>query len=155
MNFPCGRCYKYVNQSTNFLAAEQYCNSYGGHLTAVHSPVENAYVATLGNSNAGQSHKTWIGLNLLMSGSFSWTTSESLDYVSAWALGFPSVPSYYQCVSVSSDTTWRLVKNLQSSSSFSVSSIATLTTRLSVSLSQMLPPAYVQLLRLLLNLQAV
>ena len=92
------RCYKYVSQATNFLAAEKSCNSMGGSLVSVSNAFENSYIDGMA-SVSSPAPSYWIGANLLVSARWSWTNGDNSSYQN-WAPGQPSDPSIYQCGAV-------------------------------------------------------
>lgn len=73
-------------------------------MVSIQSSVENAYVLSL-NSTVNQPNR-WIGLNLLMSDGFSWTSQDPMSFTGSWSAGFPQNPSYQQCGSLTSSGTW-------------------------------------------------
>ncbi|VDK48248.1 unnamed protein product [Cylicostephanus goldi] len=81
-----------------FFDAEGKCKDAGGHLTSIHSPEENLFVAGLaksGYSITDYPKGTWIGLaradylNSNWTAEWIWTDGTKVDFL-AWAPNRPS-----------------------------------------------------------------
>lgn len=94
-----------IVEPSPFLAAEQQCIALGGNLVTISSDFENYFVSGIAaHGNSGPSY--WIGANLLLSSSWTWTNSHDFKY-SNWAAQQPSEMSASRCGAVQYvDNTW-------------------------------------------------
>jgi cysteine-rich repeat protein len=76
-------CYRYVNNSLTWFAAQAACFVFGGDLAAITSPEEQAFIA-LNVGNEG-----WIGAtDAVFEGAYEWSTGEPFDFT-LWEPGQP------------------------------------------------------------------
>uniref|UniRef100_A0A914DFS3 C-type lectin domain-containing protein n=1 Tax=Acrobeloides nanus TaxID=290746 RepID=A0A914DFS3_9BILA len=91
----------------NSTDAENYCILNGAHLTSIHSPDENNFIADFARTGMifenGHEAQVYIGLNTFtQAGVYKWTDGTQLDYVN-WAGGTPSNPNINPCVTLFAD----------------------------------------------------
>uniref|UniRef100_A0A914ELV0 C-type lectin domain-containing protein n=1 Tax=Acrobeloides nanus TaxID=290746 RepID=A0A914ELV0_9BILA len=88
--------------------AENYCKTFGAHLTSIHSVQENIFIyefSTAGITVAAGAwtDEVWIGFNDLTNvGDYSWSDGSTVDYIN-WSPVAPASPSTQQCVCILAD----------------------------------------------------
>jgi cysteine-rich repeat protein len=94
LNGSTGHCYRFDVTDLSWFSAEEKCVEWNGHLAAISSANEQAFIESLANMNAaslGFDH-FWIGFSdTLNEGDYVWSTGEAWVYT-AWAADQPDVP---------------------------------------------------------------
>ncbi|WKY03849.1 hypothetical protein Q1695_005086 [Nippostrongylus brasiliensis] len=99
------RCYKFVSAAQPFYMAEEACISVGGHVVSVSNGYENAMLSETAQTERITSF--FIGLNKLVSDTWSWTDGSSSNYTN-WNQSQP-VDGNTCAVENSKDGTWTSV----------------------------------------------
>ena len=96
-----GHCYvSFDDEQTTFAAAQTACVAAGGHLAAITSGTEQAFVAMVHNTT----QNPWIGLtDELVEGSFGWITGEAFSF-NNFAPAQPDGGDPEDCVNVNAGT---------------------------------------------------
>lgn len=85
-----GHFYSLTPTPSDMLTAEAYAQTQGGHLVAINSAAEQAFLNSTFLAGAGASRAYWIGLNdVEVEGVFRWTTGEPVTYTN-WDPGEPN-----------------------------------------------------------------
>ena len=95
-----GHRYQLIAEEMNWIEADEYCRSIGGHLVTISTAEENSFVQSLINKS------TMIGLSdAAEEGAWSWVTGESLTYTN-WAKNEPNNQSNEDYVLMQVKGTW-------------------------------------------------
>lgn len=85
-----GHYYGITDSTMSWTAAEDFARTLGGHLVAINSVAEQAFIETTLLTGANEKTIAWIGLNDAASeGSYVWTTGEPVSFFN-WAPGEPN-----------------------------------------------------------------
>ncbi|KAK4312213.1 hypothetical protein Pmani_016336 [Petrolisthes manimaculis] len=83
------RCYKVMKQLLTWGAAEQFCDSFGGHLVSIASANEETIIRGLtGMDDLGGFNRLWVGLKEGSTSGYEWTDGTANAYLN-WDAGEP------------------------------------------------------------------
>ncbi len=95
-----GHWYKLITDEMNWIEADEYCRSIGGHLVTITSEGENSFVQSL------ISESTMIGLSdASEEGVWTWVTGEDVTYTN-WARNEPNNEANEDYALMRADGTW-------------------------------------------------
>jgi hypothetical protein len=84
-------CANYTDSGLTWQQGEDYCNSIGGHLTSVHSDLENRLIWAYVNYMGCYGQAPWLGLYTVDNETtYQWTDGSNYDY-QRWFPGYPNV----------------------------------------------------------------
>lgn len=106
-------CYKAFKEEVDFSTAEGKCNSFGGHVTSIHSVAENDFISKLNSASKLWVGATWTGKKWVWKDGTSWEFTH-------WWFGEPNDPNKEPCIGQWKDrkSKWNDVKCSSRDSAF-------------------------------------
>uniref|UniRef100_A0AC35EWA9 C-type lectin domain-containing protein n=1 Tax=Panagrolaimus sp. PS1159 TaxID=55785 RepID=A0AC35EWA9_9BILA len=76
------KCFTFISAKNAFFTAEYKCKlQYGGHLAAIHSAFDNAFVTQIASAVFDKTSDVWIGAtNSKMNDEWAWTDGQALTF---------------------------------------------------------------------------
>ncbi|XP_028447632.1 galactose-specific lectin nattectin-like [Perca flavescens] len=101
------RCFAFHIQTKNWIDAETFCQSAGGHLASIHSDAEHGFIRNYTNQVSGTDTQAWIGgFDAVKEGMWMWSDGSQFDYES-WAVGKPDHNDGAEnCLEMYTDENW-------------------------------------------------
>uniref|UniRef100_A0A914QKX6 C-type lectin domain-containing protein n=1 Tax=Panagrolaimus davidi TaxID=227884 RepID=A0A914QKX6_9BILA len=106
-------CYLFVQNRSEFITAEGFCQQQGGHLTSIANAFDNMFLSQEAFSafHDNEADNYWIGgTNELIPGNWSWIDGTPFNYAD-WMKGQPENISAANAIAVSTTTALWIAEN--------------------------------------------
>uniref|UniRef100_A0A914QGW4 C-type lectin domain-containing protein n=1 Tax=Panagrolaimus davidi TaxID=227884 RepID=A0A914QGW4_9BILA len=75
------KCFTFISAKNAFFTAEYKCKlQYGGHLAAIHSAFDNAFVTQIASAVFDKTSDVWIGATNSKKNEWAWTDGQALTF---------------------------------------------------------------------------